>query len=134
MRGGAMVRSRARMGANRRRVILSAAGIALGGVSSGFPADAAGLQASAKPYAPLVGPRSRTIFVNDLSGDIDGLFACVHQILSTSTDLRAIVGTGTGRGGETAERSAALASEMLELVGMTVRAKVYPGAAGKLTA
>ncbi|CAN7169899.1 nucleoside hydrolase [Phenylobacterium sp. LjRoot225] len=69
-----------------------------------------------------------------MSGDIDGLFACVHQILSTSTEVRAIVGTGTGRGGETAEASAALAREMLELMGMTGRVKVYPGAPGKLKA
>lgn len=86
------------------------------------------------PFTPLAGPRSRTIFINDLSGDIDGLFACVHQILSTSTELRAILGTGTGRSGETAEASAALAREMLELTGMSSRVKAYPGAPGKLTA
>src|SRR5207245_1264454 len=75
-------------------------------------------RANVRP-APVAGPRSRTIFVNDLSGDIDGLFAAAHQILSTSTKLRAIVGAGTGRVGETAERSAALAGEMLELMGKT---------------
>src|ERR1043166_3582465 len=53
----------------------------------------------AKPFAPLAGARSRVVFVNDLSGDVDGLFAAVHQILSPSADLRGIVGTSNGRGG-----------------------------------
>lgn len=122
-------------GANRRRLIMGAAGVALGCTLPAHPASAAGLQLSGEPFTPLVGPRSRTIFVNDLSGDIDGLFACVHQILSPSTDLRAIVGTSTGRPGETATASAALASEMLELMGMGGgRVNVYPGAAAKLAA
>src|ERR1700757_2374916 len=121
-------------GANRRHLIMGAAGVVLGSALAALPASAAGLGFSGKPFAPLAGPRSRTIFVNDLSGDIDGLFACVHQILSNSTDLRAIVGTSTGRPGETAAASAALASEMLGLMGMAERVKVYPGAAAKLAA
>lgn len=128
------VHQTARNGASRRGLILGGAGAALGGALAALPARAAGLPGSAKPYAPLAGPRSRTIFVNDLSGDIDGLFACVHQILSSSTELRAIVGTGTGRPGETADASAAIAGEMLDLMGMGGRVKVFPGAAAKLAA
>lgn len=126
------VREAPGIAATRRGLILGGAGVALGGALTAAPVRAAGLPSPDKPYSPLAGARSRTIFINDLSGDIDGLFACVHQILSTSTELRAIVGTGTGRPGETAERSAALASEMLDLMGMGARVKVYPGATGKL--
>jgi inosine-uridine nucleoside N-ribohydrolase len=71
--------------------------------------------------------------VNDLSGDIDGLFAAAHQILSPSTELRAIVGATTGRGGETAERSTELANEILELMGRPGRVPVHQGAAAKIT-
>jgi inosine-uridine nucleoside N-ribohydrolase len=85
---------------------------------------------SLAPFAPLAGPRSRLIFVNDLSGDIDGLFAVVHAILSPTAELRGIIGTGTGRPGETAEASAALASEILRLMGRSVR--VHAGATAKM--
>lgn len=83
-------------------------------------------------FKPLAGPRSRVIFINDLSGDVDGLFATVHQILSPSTDLRGIVGTSTGRAGETAEKSASLAREILDLMDMPSRYPVYQGAASRM--
>lgn len=86
------------------------------------------------PFSPLAGQRSRVMYVNDLSGDLDGFFATVHMILSRSVDLRGIIGTGTGRAGETADRSAALAEEILTLMGMTGRCKVHRGAAGKMSA
>jgi hypothetical protein len=120
---------------SNRRVVMRTSALALLASLAGMdrgqaaPSD----QTSARPFAPPRGPRSRTIFVNDLSGDVDGLFAAVHQALSTATELRGIVGTGTGRPGETAERSAALADEMLRLVGMAGRVKAYPGAAGRIT-
>jgi hypothetical protein len=96
-------------------------------------AKASSDRASAKPPAPVADARSRTIVVNDLSGDIDGLFATVHQAMSTSTELRAVVGTQTGRPGETAERSADFAHEMLRLMGLSERVKVHAGAPGKIT-
>lgn len=91
-------------------------------------------QALAQAFSPLAGPRSRVVYVNDLSGDLDGFFATVHMLLSRSVDLRSIVGTGTGRPGETAEKSASLADEILGLMGMAGRVKVHAGAAGKMTA
>lgn len=95
----------------------------------------AGLAAElTKPFKPLWGPRSRVLFVNDLSGDVDGLFAAVHTILSPSTELRGIIGTATGIRTETAERSAALADEMLRLMGMAGRTTVYVGAASRIGA
>ncbi|MCE7798663.1 nucleoside hydrolase [Sphingobium sufflavum] len=87
-----------------------------------------------QPYAPPAGPRSRLIFVNDLSGDIDGLFAAVHAILSPTSQLRAIVGTGTGRPGETARRSTELAREILSLMPRHAAAiAVQEGAPAKLS-
>lgn len=86
-----------------------------------------------KPFAALAGPRSRTIYINDLSGDPDGLFSAAHQMLSTATELRAMIGTGTGAAGETAERSTALAAEMLALAGKAGQVRTYVGAPGKIT-
>lgn len=84
------------------------------------------------PFMPLTGPRSRVLYVNDLSGDLDGFFATVHMILSRSVDLRGVIGTGTGREGETADRSAALAEEMLRLMEMGDRFRVHVGASAKM--
>lgn len=83
-------------------------------------------------FKPLGGARSRVIFVNDLSGDVDGLFAAVHQIISPSAELRGIVGTSTGLPGETAEKSASLARDILDLMDMRSRCPVYQGAATKM--
>lgn len=88
--------------------------------------------ASPKPFSPLAGVRSRVLYVNDLSGDLDGFFATVHMILSRSVDLRGIVGTGTGKANETARDSIALADEMLRQMELTGRYKLYEGASGKM--
>ena len=118
---------------NDRRRLLVGAGLGLlAGAASLAGARAAPGQTAKAPFSPAAGPRSRTIFVNDLSGDVDGLFAAVHQILSPSTELRAIVGSGTGSAGETAERSTALATEILELMGKPGRVAVHQGAAAKI--
>lgn len=87
-----------------------------------------------QPYVPVKGPRIRVLYVNDLSGDIDGLFATVHMLLSPSVDVRGIVGTTTGRARETAERSAEFAREILEVMGLTGKIPVHVGASAKLAA
>src|SRR4029077_17905256 len=93
----------------------------------------------ATPFAPPAGARARVVYVNDMSGDIDGLFATVHMLLSPSVDVRAIVGTGTNaaagrrlKGEDSAEASAALANEMQCL--MHRRAPVFVGASTRLAA
>jgi purine nucleosidase len=86
----------------------------------------------AKPFAPFLGARSRVIFVNDLSGDPDGLFAAVHAMLSPSIDLRAIVGSSAGSAREGAPAAAALATEMLQLTRRADQVKVYQGSETKL--
>lgn len=116
---------------DRRRFM---AGAACAAVLAGL-AGAANVAAAPHPnriFKPLAGPRSRVIFVNDLSGDVDGLFAAVHQILSPSTDLRGIVGTATGRPGETAEKSASLARDILDLMDMPTHCPVYQGAGSRM--
>lgn len=106
-------------------------GAALATVLGSFPTRLLAAEPT-KPFTPLAGPRSRVLYVNDLSGDLDGFFATVHMILSRSVDLRYIVGTGTGRSGETAKRSADLAHEMLRHMDMTGRFRVHEGANGKM--
>lgn len=93
------------------------------------------LAASARPFRPPLGPRARVMFVNDLSGDIDGLFAAVHMILSPSIELRGIIGTATFSRffpDETAQRSAHLASEMLDLMGRAGTIPVHEGAKAQM--
>lgn len=116
---------------DRRRISLGVSAAAVCSSAAGF-AHAARSIASREPFAPMAGPRSRTLFVNDLSGDLDGLYALVHQALSSSTELRGVIATSTGRPGETAERSAELAAEVFELLGKPDRVKVHAGAASKL--
>lgn len=96
-----------------------------------MPVSTAAL-ATLTPFRPLAGPRSRLLFVNDLSGDLDGLYAAVHAILSPTNDLRGIVATGTGRPGETPQASAALADEMLRLMALSRQVKVHTGATAKM--
>jgi inosine-uridine nucleoside N-ribohydrolase len=108
-------------------------------VRSGVAASLLGMVSSsltAQPVAafkPMAGPRSRTLFVNDLCGDLDGLYALVHALLSPSTELRGIIGTGIGRAGGTAQASAALATEILGLMGMSDSVRVYEGAGSKMS-
>lgn len=118
--------SRMRTTLNRRRFISGTASAAfLAAIASPMPTFAA---RSDLAFRPLAGPRSRVLFINDLSGDVDGLFATVHQVLSPSTKLRGIVGTSDGRPGHTAERAASLARDALRLMGMPFFCPIYAGA------
>lgn len=107
---------------DRRRLIGGAAALA-------GTAIAAPLAAKVKPFANSVGPRSRLVYVNDLSGDIDGLFATVHLLMSTTSQLRCIVGSAALMPQETSEKAAAKGREIVNLMGMKV--PVYTGAAGR---
>lgn len=108
---------------DRRRLIGGAA--ALAGATL-----ATSLSAKTKPFANPVGPRSRVVYVNDIAGDPDGRFATVHMALSTTSQLRGIVGTAaTFLPEEGPEAAAALAREMLGLMGIKV--PVHVGSAGK---
>lgn len=115
------------MNLNRRHFALGAG--ALAGAS--FAANAS----ATTPFAPPRGPRSRVIIVNDLSGDIDGLFSTVHALLSPSAEVRAIIGAsansqlGIGEHDEeSAHHSADAANEILRVMRRRNTVPVYVGA------
>ena len=90
--------------------------------------------AKLKPFFPAAGARSRTIYINDLAGDIDGLFATVHFLLSLTTELRGIVAADVlplGPHGTVAD-SVKLAQTMVDLCGLTAKVPVFAGTAGPL--
>jgi purine nucleosidase len=118
------------MAINRRDALLGA----LSAAALTAQAPSALAAELSKSFKPLAGPRSRVLFVNDLSGDVDGLFAAVHAILSASIDLRSIIGTATRDPTETAERSAALGTEILALMGLAGRVPVLVGASDRISA
>lgn len=115
------------MRSDRRTLLGGAAAICAGALAP------AALGQTAR-FVPPRGPRVRVMFVNDLSGDVDGLFAAVHAILSPTIDLRGIVGTAAVSRHETAAASVELANEMLRLTGRAGKVPVHAGAAGKLKA
>lgn len=114
---------------DRRNALKAAAALAAMGAMPGLAMAAA----ARPPFTPGAGPRSRTIYVNDLSGDIDGLFATVHFLLSHTSELRGIVGASTYNYDEPVEKSVALAKEMVELTGLTGKVPVFDGCATKLS-
>jgi purine nucleosidase len=109
---------------DRRELFAGAGALGLAGLAS---------KAFAAPFAPLAGPRCRVMLVNDLSGDLDGLYAAVHAVLSPTAKLVGIVGAAAGDGKETAAASVAAAAEMLKLMGRAGTVPIHAGASGKLT-
>lgn len=69
------------------------------------------------------GPRVRVVSDNDYSGDPDGLWQLAHHALSTSVDLRCVIGSHLRAGDPfdpspiTADNAAAKAREVLALAG-----------------
>jgi purine nucleosidase len=98
---------------NRRNLMGGAAAFAAGAVAS--PA-----LGKVKPFGPQFGPRSRVVYVNDLAGDIDGLFATAHIALSKTSELRTIIGSGFMRPHESADSATKLGREMMGLMGLKV--------------
>lgn len=91
---------------------------------------------SIKPSAvteDLIKPRMRVIIDNDFGGDPDGLFQLVHQILSPSAEIRAIVGSHLKKGDpfdsstETATNAKKKVEEVLNVMGLNGRFPVYEG-------
>jgi hypothetical protein len=83
-------------------------------------------------FAPPQGPRARVLIVNDLSGDIDGLFATTHALLSPSAEVRGIVGSWARDDGQTPELAVRNADTILRLMGLTHAVATYAGG-GKLS-
>ena len=109
---------------------LATAGLLLGG--AGATAASASTAPAGSPF-PKGGPRARVLFVNDLSGDVDGLFAAAHALLSPSIELRGMIGTSAGVRSQTAHRSVELAQEVIRLAGGR-DLPVFAGAERKLAA
>src|ERR1700740_414250 len=101
----------------QRRSLIVGFGALAGAVFSSA-AIAAG-PARLRPFTPPSGPRARVVFINDLAGDIDGLFAALHALLSPSIQITALIGTGTGT--ETAEQSTQVGNEIVDLLGLSGR-------------
>ena len=129
---------RAREGArklDRRKVLAGAAGaVAMGGlgIEKAFAQTTVAPLPLGKPFTPLAGPRCRVLYVNDVSGDPDGFFATVHQILSPTAELRHMVGTDAGGRGETAARSTALLNEIVRIMGREGQVRIHEGAASRI--
>ncbi len=83
-------------------------------------------------FKPPLGARARLLLVNDLAGDVDGLFAAAHAVLSPSLELRGIVATGTPVRSESAVNAAAIAHEMLSVMRRQSQVQVFTGAERKL--
>lgn len=119
---------------SRRRMLTAAAGTV---AASSFSLGSAAAQNIAPlrpdvPFAPIAGSRSRVVYVNDVSGDPDGFFATVHQILSPTSELRHMVGTDGGGRGETAVRSTALLNEIVQIMDRQSQIRVHEGATNRL--
>ena len=97
-------------------------------------------QNTAEPFH--TGKRYSVIIDNDVMGDPDGLFQLAHHVLSSSCDIKGIVGahlSGNGRGffrdlqgKDEADMSVNKVNEALEVMGMKGLFKVVPGAPVKM--
>jgi Inosine-uridine nucleoside N-ribohydrolase len=80
-----------------------------------------------------VQPRMRIIIDNDFAGDPDGLFQLVHQILSPSVEIRAIIGSHLKPGDpfdsskETATHAAQKVQDALKVMNLQGAFPVYEG-------
>ena len=80
-----------------------------------------------------VKPRMRIIIDNDFGGDPDGLFQLVHQLLSPSVEIRAIIGShlkpgdGFDPSKETAANAKRKIEEVLSLMNLGKTFPVYQG-------
>lgn len=89
------------------------------------------LRPISEAFVPAEGARSRVLVINDLCGDIDGLFATAHALLSRSTIVRGIIGSrarpAANFRARTPERSVELADEVLRLMGLTGAVPTFAG-------
>lgn len=110
------------------------AGLALLGTSL-FAQTKAGAKSTDSPLIAnaLIQPRMRVIIDNDFGGDPDGLFQLVHQILSPSAEITAIIGSHLKPGDPfdasavTAENAKKKVEEVLSVMKLTGKFPVYQG-------
>jgi purine nucleosidase len=88
---------------------------------------------SQPPFSMRGGPNRRVIVCNDFSGDPDGVFALVHQLLAPATSVQAVIGTllpmdMLGRSTATsADAATAVAREVLVAMGLQDRIRLLAG-------
>lgn len=102
------------------------------GIGTAYAQNKIDILSPDKPFSSLAGPRSRVLYVNDVSGDTDGFFATVHQILSSTAELRHMVGTDAGGKGETAALSTKLLNDIVRIMGRQEQIAVHEGAPHKI--
>ena len=95
------------------------------------------IMASAQDMSSFAQKRTPVLITNDLSGDVDGIFALVHQLLCTSSEVRGIVGTHlggqrawttNGQNTSVVDQAVARADEVLDLLDMSHQIPVVAGA------
>ncbi len=77
-------------------------------------------------------PRARFLLVNDLAGDVDGLFAAAHALISPSLRTTGIVATSTGQRTESAAAAQGLAKTLLTKVSSATAIPVHLGSEDKI--
>lgn len=108
---------------------------------SGMAQQPAGPKPSGQPAGGFggfgMGKRTPVLITNDLSGDVDGIFALVHQLLCQSSDIKGIVGThlgsqrawtDNGKGGSVTDQAVARAKEVMDLLEIEQTFPIVKGA------
>ncbi|MDB5918964.1 MAG: twin-arginine translocation pathway signal protein [Massilia sp.] len=119
----------------RRQALRTGAMLAGAGLLAGTGAvRAAGVErALGTPFSLRGGPDRRVIVCNDFSGDPDGVFALVHQLLAPASSVVAVIGTLLpmdllGRSTATsADAATTVARELLVAMGLQDRIKLLTG-------
>lgn len=88
-------------------------------------------------FEDTISPRARLIIDNDFGGDPDGLFQLAHHVLSPTMDVRGVIGSQHHESGfyglpGSAEHGAAMAAELLGVMGLAGKVSVFTGAPAKL--
>ena len=101
------------------------------------PFDPTAGEEAAQDTATLIRKRARVIIDNDFGGDPDGLFQLAHHLLSTSVEVRAIIGSHHHPRGfygypGSSQHGVAMAEELLGVMGLAGKVPVIRGAEARL--
>ncbi|KQN90755.1 hypothetical protein ASE90_16805 [Sphingomonas sp. Leaf67] len=99
---------------------------------SGLACTVGALATPASAVPSVAAPRARFLLVNDLAGDVDGLFAAAHALISPSLRTTGIVATSTGQKMESAAAALTLAKLLLTKVPSAKNIPIYLGSEGKI--
>jgi purine nucleosidase len=105
--------------------------VVLAGALATFHARGASAATLPAIFRHPLGPRCRVLYINDLAGDVDGLFSAAHIALSTAVELSGLVASGTSVPSESALHAAVVARELLKVAGRA-DVPVFEGSPGRL--